>query len=178
VRRDLPREKILSRIDRRRVQEVLEARNSSPLATATTDWMVRGGIARLLESLDEHFQFAAPVGQTQGTFPVWVLQGTWRPEKLKLIWPGVAEASELPEHLPDFVVVILARDPAWHLIPVCIDYRRGRGGESQSLAVMEMTAIAQPDVNPDPRTFSYNPGQQEVLDYTEQYLAERLSQPP
>ncbi|HTN75197.1 MAG TPA: hypothetical protein VL096_08120 [Pirellulaceae bacterium] len=180
VRRDLPQKKSLSRIDQRRVREAIAQAPAIPVAHLQSSWMALGGLGKLLQALENSFQFSPAVaGQLRGV-DVWTLEGTWRPNKLAELWPDQAPAllagqtvdlAKLPTQLPERVQVVLSRDPAIPLFPYRIEYqRRGRAGEFEPMVTLELFEIRR-NVALDPRLFAYKPGDQEVADETELYLA-------
>jgi hypothetical protein len=88
---------------------------------------------------------------------------------------GRLNTEELPAQLPDRVFLLVGRDD---LFPYHIDFRRteteGQGGKSkdasQSLVTMELfeVQIAAPI---DPTSFVCRPGDIEIQDWTDEYLA-------
>ncbi len=179
VRRDLPERKSLSRIDQRRVSEVLAGQKRSAFVRIGTPALALGGLSKLLEGLDTHFQFEAPVADKFGEVPVWVLQGNWKLDRLAELWPDAAanlqagtsvDMTKLPPHLPQHVRIVLSRDGALPLFPYRVEYtRQGRGGESEPLVLLELFDV-RTNVSLDPRLFAYKPGDQEVADETEAYI--------
>ena len=83
--------------------------------------------------------------------------------------------SKLPPQLPDRVFLLVGRDD---LFPYHIDFRRsraeGQGGrpksESESLVTMELFEV-QFGAPIDPTAFVCRPGDIEIQDWTDDYLA-------
>ncbi len=133
-----------------------------------------GGLSKTLENINGSFLFEEPRADTLGGSPVWVVRGAWRNEvlgaHLKREIKTAVPLEELPEQLPSHVVLWLSRDPALHLFPHRIDYRRASGaGEGTSIATLDLFGVRR-NIALDPRLFSYKPGDQEVVDYTEDCL--------
>ena len=179
TRRDLPTHKFLGRVDQRRIAEALADSSKLPIGASPSNMLALGGLGRLLETLSGHFDFAPPREESFGGVSVWVVEGQWRPDVLAHLWPEKAQLlqtrqniniNELPAQLPSHVVVVLSRDSALRLFPYRIDYQRQNGaGESVSLVSIDLFDVRR-NVSLDPRLFSYNPGDQEVVDHTEEFL--------
>ena len=95
IRRDVPpAPPSLGRVDLRQLRKSLAQSNSQ---TATDvlpqgDWIMLGGLSRLLTALDNNFAFTQPRadelrftatdGKSLTTLPIWFVSGKWKPEKL------------------------------------------------------------------------------------------------
>jgi hypothetical protein len=179
IRRTLPGEKSLSRVDQRRIREALEKGAKLPIADPGRALAV-GGLGNLLDSLAANFEFSAPREESLGGTSVWVLHGKWRPERLAELLPSRAEQlhagesldlSELPAQLPAQVMVVLGRDRQAPLFPYRVVYQRvDRAGELAPLVALDLFDV-RTNISLDPRLFAYKPGDQEVADITETYLA-------
>jgi hypothetical protein len=179
IRRNLPGQNSLSRVDQRRVREALAKGTKLP-STDPSRALALGGLGKLLESLAENFEFSAPREDTFSSTAVWVLHGKWRPERLAELVPSKRSEivagedldwSELPEQLPTQVMVMLGRDAYAPLFPYRIEYQRlDRAGEVTPLVSLDLFDV-RTNVSLDPRLFAYKPGDQEVADVTETYLA-------
>lgn len=177
TRRDLPTQKFLGRVDQRRINAALAKRKAPP--AVGTDALALGGLGHLLETLGNHFQFGPLREDNLAGAPVWTLQGNWKPAALAALWPEKAQAlssgekinlAELPEQIPSHVIVVLSRDPALPYFPQRIDYQRaGENGANHSLVSFELFDVRRSRAL-DPRLFDYKPGDQEVVDQTEDYL--------
>lgn len=179
IRKDLPQQKSLGRVDMRHVRQAMIRSQATAAPQAPTTWMALGGLGQLVESLATNFTFAAPVEARYGQLPVWVVEGTWKPEQLARIWTAQADAlqagravdmSELPAHLPHSVRLVVGKEGPLPLFPYRIEYRRADGGsEPVSLVTLDLFDVRR-NVSLDPRLFSYKPGDQEVADQTEAFL--------
>jgi hypothetical protein len=182
MRRDLPTHRFLGRVDQRRIAEALaDAGPERTLGQGGAGALSLGGLGRLLETLQTHFDFAPPEDESFGGVPVWVVRGAWKPAALARMVPAQAKTLEaggsiapweLPEQMPSHVVVVLSRDPALRLFPYRIDYQReGRRGGATSMVSIDLFDVRK-NVSLDPRLFSYKPGDQELVDHTETFLRE------
>jgi hypothetical protein len=159
------------------------------------DWIMLGGLARLLSSLDQNFAFAAPRaeelqfnaadGKSVVKLPIWVVQGEWKPERLATIAerPG-GKVVALPEQLPDRVELVLGRtEDLLPLFPYRITYwrtplanaKRAKDVEDaapRELLTLELFNVSRKRI--DLREFQYQPGDQDVKDLTPFYV-QRLS---
>jgi len=128
----------LSRVDVLQVAQYLKKQGNLPKIGETSNWPGLGGLSRQLRSLYANFQFAllelnslrATDGQQTRPFPVWKLQGTWKPTRLAALLPDQADRiqqglpvqwEKVPPHIPDQVVVFLGQED---LFPYEIQYRR------------------------------------------------------
>ncbi|HEX3869798.1 MAG TPA: hypothetical protein VHV77_05150 [Pirellulales bacterium] len=137
-----------------------------------------GGLPRLLCSLNHSFQFADPVPTKLGTFPVYELHGSWRPEALIRMLPnqkadiekGSVDLSELPDEVPGEVYVLLGRHD---LFPYRIEYRR-RHNSSDDAAVHRVVLVMElfevrADATIESRLFEYQPGELPISELTAVY---------
>jgi hypothetical protein len=148
-------------------------------------WIMLGGLPRLLTSLHEHFEFSPPKpdevqftiagGQVQ-RLPIWVLEGRWKPARLAAL--AGKSGGGLPEQLPNRVQVVLDRsDSSLPLFPYRVTYFR-EGTElddshahpgDRELVTLELFNVRRVG-QIDPREFVYESGEQEVLDLTAAYM--------
>ena len=136
-----------------------------------------GGVAMLLGSLRDCFDFTAPQLFSMGATPVYAVIGRWRPDVLADLMAAETGASEnrrsadevlnsltLPERLPHHVLVLVGRDDAF---PYVVEYRgraRDLGADLTDLfqpaelplARLEFTEV-QFDAPIDNREFDYDP---------------------
>jgi len=179
TRRDLPNNQVLARVDMRRVNEALVAAGRQPLPSSEVPMVTLGGLGHTLQQVANFFTFAAPRQESIGGVPVWIMEGTWRPEALASIWHDKAAAihagekydvRETPDYMPTQVLVVLARDPERLLFPQHIEYQRvSRAGVTTSLMALDYFDVRR-NISLDPRLFAYKPGDQEVEDKTEEQL--------
>jgi hypothetical protein len=177
---------VLRRVDVRQVIEELnsgagEGRGGQGGArVAQLPTLDIGGLAQLLRSLDESFDFGA-VGETQlAGVPMYLLQGTWKrtaaehllPEQQEKIRAGKeVDWNAAPEELPNQVILLLGRDD---LFPYHLEYRRSTaphvaGSSGRVLQVLEWFEVRS-GIPLDRELFRYQPGNLPVTDYTAQYL--------
>jgi len=137
----------LSCVDYALVQQRLEQEGMRTVRILD-HWPGLGGLPKLLRSFDKAFVFGKPEGvELQDDFPAWKVEGHWRPEMLAKAVPEHKEAIEkgrgvdledLPEHLPNCVVLFLGKDD---LFPYSIVYYRLDGNTSQVTASPYDTSI-------------------------------------
>jgi hypothetical protein len=194
VRRDVPPlPPSLSRVDLKLLRKSL-ARSSLPAAGDVLpqgEWIMLGGLARLLTALDESFAFAAPraeelrfnsaEGKSFVKLPIWVVSGQWKPEKIAaLTGREKGKAGPLPDQLPERVELVLGRsDDVLPLFPYRITYWRSAASDAKSakdaqpqppreLLTLELFNVSRRGI--DRREFEYQPGDQEVQDLTQHYV--------
>jgi hypothetical protein len=109
-------------------------------------WIVLGGLPRLLAALEANFAFAAPRadevqyqtadGKSIDTLPIWVVAGTWKPDRLAaLARRDASQTAPLPDQLPDTVEVVLSRTAdQLPLFPFRITYRRAPSADQPASA--------------------------------------------
>lgn len=190
--RQLSDRRSLEWIDAARVSAALARRGEDRVAgtpampTVPTAGLGVGGVPRLLRSMDESFHFRTVNEGRLETLPVWILEGTWKPELLAELLPeqrGAIEAGQaadlrkLPAQVPDRVAVFLGRDD---LFPYRLVYYRDHPGEKE----WEAAGRAQPsapmvtlewfevrfDVPLDRNQLYYNPGDAKYDDVTGRHL--------
>jgi hypothetical protein len=194
VRRDVPpAPPSLGLVDLKQLRRALSptANPLAPNALPQGDWIMLGGLARLLAALDEHFAFAAPradelrfnsaEGKEVVRLPVWIVQGKWKPEKLAaLVAREPGKVGALPEQLPNRVELVLGRtEDVLPLFPYRITYWRTpsaggkRGKDAQAAAPRELLALELFNISRkeiDAREFDYQPGDQDVQNLTAYYI--------
>jgi hypothetical protein len=181
IRRDLPSGVSLGRVDLERMREAVSEKGPPTWAGAAASTLAVGGLPQLLAALAENFQFAAaqPLRSDKATF--WATAGVWKPDRLAALLPdqkdrllagGPVDPGQLPTQLPSEVYVVLSQKD---LLPHRIEYRRAREGQTAMAGrtpptmVLEILEIQRRDAL-DENLFSYEPGKQEVVDFTERYL--------
>ena len=174
----------LSRVDLTLVQQRLDEVGSRNSTQILDGWPGMGGLAKLLQSYDRAFLFDAPEEvQLQSSFPAWKVEGRWRPEMLARAVPRMKDAikqgrgvarEDLPEHLPNSVVLFLGKDD---LFPYSIFYYRLAGTTTNVKASPDDRQIVQIVMSKvrfnqsiPAGKFVYNP-QLKFSDETEQLLA-------
>jgi hypothetical protein len=180
----------LSRVDLKRVAAARAAHAQKHAASAAQSHRVPslpmlglGGMANLLDQLDLWCVFPK-VGQTRPRGPhepsLYVLEGTWKPERMLFWLPDQRESvekgepvniSKLPPMLPDRIVIYLGCDD---LFPRRIEYG---ASESRPIADDEAPPLVrvhfedvQFDRPVDPRRFVFDSPVVAPVDDTEGYL--------
>ncbi|MCP4193281.1 MAG: hypothetical protein GY768_21935 [Planctomycetaceae bacterium] len=181
IRENLDPPASLSRIDLRRIRHAGQQDGSETILYPMT---LGGGIVQLLKSLQANFDFSEPYPLTFQKVPVWSIDCRWKPHRLKKLLPkktgmneaGKLKVSELPPQLPDHVFLLFGQDD---LFPYHIDFRRSRSEDpakeqsdqkSTSLVTMELFEV-QFDASIQPSQFVYKPGDIEITDGTDEYIA-------
>jgi hypothetical protein len=192
IRRDVPPiPPSLGRVDLRQLRKSL-AQSSGQSASDVLpqgDWIMLGGLSRLLAALDQNFEFAAPraeelrfnaaEGKTVVRLPIWIVSGQWKPERLaSLAEQEPGKRKVLPEQLPDRVEIVLGRtDDILPLFPYRITYWRtpppAKGNkdeptEPRELLTLELFNVSRKRI--DLREFQYQPGDQDVQNLTPFYV--------
>lgn len=145
-----------------------------------------GGLPRLLHSIQQNFDIAAPQAFTFQDVPVWALACHWKPSRLAALLPqypellddqGRVRGDELPAQFPDRIFLLVGQDD---LFPYRVDFRRSRSEKesslldvnpaaSSSLTTMELFEV-QFDAPLDPGEFVYSPTNIEIHDRTDEML--------
>jgi hypothetical protein len=193
IRRDVPpTPPSLGRVDLRQLRKSL-AQATPPSAGDVMpqgDWIMLGGLSRLMANLDQNFAFSPPKadelqftagdGKTVVRLPIWLVSGQWKPERLDALAerePGKSRA--LPEQLPDRVELVLGRtEDVLPLFPYRVTYwrtpARGTNDKSQEplapreLLTLEFFNVSRKKI--DAREFQYQPGDQDVQNLTPFYV--------
>jgi len=189
MRRDVPpSEPTLRRVDLLQLRRAL--RGDQPTGEEVLPrgaWIMLGGLPRLLATLEQSFDFAAPRaeevqlsagGGQPSQLPIWIVEGYWKPARLAALTGGSQSTSNLPEQMPDRVEIVLDRsDKILPLFPYRISYWRTppkKKSERTAPPALELLTLEMFNVRRagaiDAREFEYNPGDQEVLDLTTAYI--------
>jgi hypothetical protein len=200
VRRDVPPTPAsLGYVDLRQLRSK-SAATTAPTAPPTVmpqdDWIMLGGLARLVAALDQNFtfdnpkadeiRFTASDGKSIVRLPVWTTSGTWKSERLATLTDrDPKKPSSLPEQLPDRVELVLGRtDDVLPLFPYRISYFRTPPLDNKSadkhappdappptpreLLTLQLFNVSRKPI--DPREFQYQPGDQDVKNLTPYYV--------
>ena len=155
------------------------------------DWIMLGGLARLVAALDQNFAFDPPKadeirftaadGASVVRLPIWTTSGTWKPSRLAtLAERNPKKPASLPEQLPDRVELVLGRtDDVLPLFPYRISYFRTPSPDKNApqdapplapreLLTLELFNVSRKPI--DPREFQYQPGDQDVKNLTPYYV--------
>jgi len=195
VRRDVPPvAPTLGRVDLKQLRRSLATAAAPPADVLPQgDWIMLGGLTRLMLTLAESFDFAppqseelqfnAPDGKGVVRLPIWHLEGKWKPHRLAALLGHKLKAGEaLPEQLPDRVELVLGRnEEVLPLFPYRITYwktpptdpkrKDAPTPEPQEMLMLELFNVSRRAI--DLREFDYQPGDQHYDELTPQY-AERL----
>src|SRR5262249_27098769 len=134
IRRQIGQVLELAKVDMRRVVAAQHAGAGVGVAPAAMTMPI-GGLPKMVESLEQSFDFGAPSNTQISKVPMIALVGTWKPARLATLWPeakAAVDAGEpidlkrLPENLPDHVVLFLGQAD---LFPYRIEYRRTGDGD-------------------------------------------------
>lgn len=190
IRRELPGGASLGRVDMDRMRQALGSEDHPYWAGATASSLAVGGLPQLLTALAENFQFSMPRTVQSDDTLLWAFAGRWKPERLATLLPDQQERilagatpdlARLPGQLPTEVRIVLRQSD---LLPSRIEYRRTLGDRDKSagktrgpppMVVLEILEIQRHETL-DENLFCYQPGNQEVADFTELYL-ESLAAP-
>lgn len=188
VRRDVPPlAPSLGRVDLRQLRRALAQGNPTAPEHVLPqgDWIMLGGLARLLSALDQNFAFAEPQADElqfnaagdQGVvrLPIWRVAGHWKPEKLAaLTGNDRSKPAKLPEQFPERVELILGRtSDVLPLFPFCLTYWRAESAGKAAPTERELLKLEFFNVSRraiEPREFDYQPGDQDVQNLTQTYV--------
>jgi hypothetical protein len=200
VRRDVPpAPPSLGRVDLKQLRKSL-VQSAPPSGRAVLpegEWIMLGGLSRLLTALDQNFAFAPPRadelqfnsadGQSLIRLPIWIVAGQWKAEKLAaLTGRGPENPGAMPEQLPDRVELVLGRtEDIFPLFPYRITYWRSPEADPKAsqhatpaapreLLTLELFNVSRKPI--DMREFQYQPGDQEVQNLTPSYV-QRFTSP-
>jgi len=192
IRRDVPPvPPSLGRVDLRQLRKSLAQSSGQSGADVLPqgDWIMLGGLSRLLAALDQNFAFDPPQadelrfnaaeGKTIVRLPIWNVSGQWKPERLAaLVEREAGKSKTLPEQLPDRVELVLGRtEDVLPLFPYRITYWRsapiGKAAKDQpreprELLTLELFNVSRKRI--DLREFQYQPGDQDVQNLTPFYV--------
>ncbi len=174
----------LTCLDAERVLAALQ-KNEAAANKAAIPGLALGGLPRMVRELEQCFLFTEIKDAELGTFPVRVLKGQWRTDRLKRFLPEQAAAidagqpadlAKLPAHVPDEVQLFLGRGD---LFPYRLECHR-----RHSVAIKPQTSPPQVQfalefyevrVNTpiEPLRFVYTPATARYTDETETYLSSR-----
>ena len=191
VRRDVPpAAPTLGRVDLRQLRKSITQSNSLGEADVLPqgDWIMLGGLARVLSALEANFQFGEPRsdevkfmaadGKSEVRLPIWVTSGQWKPERLEALTARAhGKKGALPEQLPDRVEVVLGRtEDVLPLFPFRITYWRTTAtdksakeqAQPRELLTLELFNVSRKRI--DPLEFQYQPGDQDVQNLTPFYV--------
>ena len=161
----------LSRIDLRRVRTAIQLQAGAGQMPSHRQWVVLGGLPRLLSSLHAQFEFDRISSSELSGTPVWVVQGHWKNDLLTQFHNRFpAEEGLLPPHLPDSVRLVLGRDEVFPLFPYEVQYLRKSGLEEATAMVTLQFRRVTRRVQMDNSQFEYQRGDQVVIDRTDRFL--------
>jgi hypothetical protein len=196
VRRDVPPQPpTLGRVDLKQLRKSMVQANALAASNGLPqgDWIMLGGLGRLLKALEQNFVFAAPRsdelafnsadGKSLVKLPIWVVAGQWNPERLAaLVGKEPGKIGAIPEQLPDRVELVLGRtEDVLPLFPYRITYWRTPAADKKGkdatpavapreLLTIELFKISNDPQKINPTAFQYQPGDQDVQELTESYV--------
>ena len=185
IRRDADGVQSLSRVSLERVAEAKRAAGQEPAigpnVAANSFNLGVGGLAQLLQGLDQHFAFGIAGTSEIGGVPVWQVSGKWKRESLRMLLPQQADAiaagaepelNQLPQLVPHTVSLVLGRDTQIPLFPYRVEFSRrdSETGRQRLTLCMELHEVRlRPDL--DARQFRFElEDEQRVEDETDAYL--------
>jgi hypothetical protein len=194
VRRDVPpTPSSLGYVDLRQLRKsaATTAAAAPPNVMPQDDWIMLGGLARLVAALDQNFAFDTPKadeilftagdGKSIVRLPIWTTSGVWKPDRLATLTErDPKKAGSLPEQLPDRVELVLGRtDDVLPLFPYRISYFRTPAPDKHApkdaappapreLLTLQLFNVSRKPI--DAREFQYQPGDQDVKNLTPYYV--------
>ena len=168
---------ILERIDLFRVNDALAETHINPAQVEQLHWIAAGGVPALLKSLERYFLFGEARPLNVEKVPVWALEGQWKPNRSPDRQSAsrsapVAQKTPTDEYAvrPDRVRLLLGRGRPVPLFPYRIVFYRTLNHATRSTLAIEFFDIRKMD-QVDRAWFEYQPGDQEVKDTTDDFLA-------
>ena len=140
--RENPAATTLTRVDLQRVAQALEQSRHAAPANAAREPAI-GELPKLLEGIADDFRFERVVEGRLGDRPVWIVEGSWKPEKLIEAMPdqkGNIEAGRpldlkrLPAQLPERIVLSIGQTD---LFPCRVEYLRRKSNSATGGAGQE-----------------------------------------
>ena len=170
----------LSRIDVRYIQdELAQYERDNGVGKLAANWganIAMGGLPRLLTSVDSCFEFISVTEANYEDVPVWVLVGTWKPDVRRRIIEQFNSGSQLPDHLPNAVKLVLGRDVEFRFLPREIQYLRVLANKTMrpmvSLQLYDMTRLVEMNAS----QFDYQRGEQVIVDRTQAFLDKYIAE--
>jgi hypothetical protein len=178
-RRNGPEPALLERVDVRRVLDQID-QLKAPEGSDPTPYL--GGLPRILWLLRESFRFTAATAAEFGGESVWIVEGSWIPDRLAGLMPDLAKQARQPEGvaaatLPDGTPWrvrlaigrndLLLRRVEWHGIPG--PRPAAANAVPEPIAVLD---IDEPQLGGpvDTAAFFYQPATTGLMDVTEQHV--------
>ncbi|MCH5378025.1 MAG: hypothetical protein JJ992_29050 [Planctomycetes bacterium] len=187
IRRDLLDGSMLQRVDLDRVREALEQEPATGLHQASWEGVAIVGLPRLLDSLDEYFEFGSPRSAALGGVPVWVVEGAWMPRIDADVATDAGGGSTgentsradpaRMSHLPTHVRVVIQQSN-WMLQRIeylrrksndRAEEREGQTAPPRVIAAIDVVGLST-GLTLDDGLFVCETGRQEIADYTDHYL--------
>jgi hypothetical protein len=184
----------VSRVDLERIREQIEKHKITPHIDPAVNWMMFGGLSRLLAGLSSNFEFGKARADVLQEQPVWIVTGVWKPEALAKVAPYLKDdvlakkpdaLAKLPPHLPVAVNLVLDRTEKGANFPYRTEYLHLADGKA-TLAPDATTPyltleLYEVDFEADltAKMFDFRPTDAEsVVEQTEIYLKELQPQKP
>lgn len=184
----------VSRVDLERIREQVEKQKVTPHIDPAINWMMFGGLSRLLAGLSSNFEFGEARADVLQEEPVWIVTGVWKPEALAKVATHLKNdvlakkpdvLAKLPPHLPVAVTLVLDRGEKGANFPYRIEYLHLADGKATlgpdsttPYLVMELYEVDfEADLNA--KMFDFRPTDAEsVVEQTELYLKDLLPEKP
>jgi len=187
IRRHLPpAAPKLEHVNLTRLASALSHLDEEEQSITTDNWILLGGLSRLVDSLHRNYDFAPPQTAEIGKLAVLVVKGRLKPERFKAL-QAAGGKDKAAEQIPVAVNLTLGRaEQQPPHFPYRIEYLRQmtpreikvtakdtEGGtqpvHETPLCILELDEVEAP-FNLDPRLFEFNPGDEESEDKTQTWL--------
>lgn len=186
VRKRLPEKETLERLRLQRLRKEL----SVNAGIDPRIQIAEGGLSRLLFAMNEAFAFGPPRRDTLDGEPVWVVEGLWKPERLEVRYPAIAESlkskkvvalGSLPERSPTGARLYLRRSDRLPFFPHRIEFTRQETSHPQSasrtLLQYDLFEVREPSTIDD-GLFTFDPQGQPYVDRTESFRGKHFPEGP
>ena len=146
-----------------RVAKATRRAGQGGMPSLPQDWLVIGGMAQYLATLQHNFEFTKPEQTEIDGFPIWAMEGHWNKSVLKKQLAHLSKAidedtpqslQQLPAHLPHRVRLVLGRKSELPLFPHRIEYMRfqegqgsGKKWESRPTVTVEYYDVGRANIN-------------------------------
>lgn len=136
-----------------------------------------GGLPRLIESLEQSWDFSAPRRGRLDDLEVLIVEGQWKPRPLKYFLPDSAASidagdkidfKKLPPQVPFRVQLMLGKED---LFPYRIEFHPHPAAGEKPLVVLEFFHV-ELEARLNQQLFSFNPESQRAIDQTEAFVGE------
>lgn len=184
----------VSRVDLERIREQVEKQKLTPHIDPAVNWMMFGGLPRLMAGLSSHFEFGKARADVLQEQPVWIVTGVWKPEALAKIVTHLKDEvlakkpevlAKLPPHLPVAITLVLDRTENGGNFPYRIEYLHLADGQAvlapnatKPYLVLELFEVDF-DADLTAKMFDFRPTDAEsVVEQTDIYLKDLQPEKP